>query len=156
MNASLIQALRASFEPLGFRTVTITQAGAAESITVLKRQTWNTNRAIAVIQLESLTSDFGSFLKKNRWKVAMNTGFFPFFYSLGLQMILVCKNPVSAPVNLAHYTNKVDNQLAIIQSIFLIDESQKTFSKGVTWGQFVTGKYQTEIQRILSQFYKEK
>ncbi|HUL43466.1 MAG TPA: hypothetical protein VLY03_03820 [Bacteroidota bacterium] len=156
MNPALLESLRTTFVPLGFRPVEPDRAAAPELQRILKRQTWNTNRAIGVFQIEAVPPDFHKVVKRWGWRIAKKVGFFPFFYSLGIQVIVSCKGPVDAKMNLSHCVNKVDNQLAIVQSIFLIDESSSRFMQARTWGQLITGKYQDDIVRCLRQFYKEK
>ncbi len=52
------------------------------------------------------------------------------------------------------YVAHVDNQWAIIQSIFLVDPSAKVYRSARTWGQFVTGKYQDSIDAALNQHFQ--
>ena len=55
-----------------------------EGICLLKRQTWNTNRAICVVQLSETPSNINSYIKNLRTRVAFKVGFFPLLWGLGL------------------------------------------------------------------------
>ena len=88
-----------------------------------------------------------------RTKVAFKVGFFPLFWGLGLQVILICPGISSINEPISSFAAKVDNQWAIIQSVFFVDPEEGNFIAGRTWGQFLTGKYQDEIFRQLQNNY---
>ena len=118
---------------------------------ILKRQTINTNRAVAFVQLDSLPDDLSGLLKRVKKEVAFRCGFFPIFYGIGTQLVLVVAGAVPEKVELDRYVDKIDNQWSIIQSIFLVQAHSGLVSTTRTWGQYVTGKYQDVILGTLSQ-----
>jgi hypothetical protein len=138
----------------GFRAV----AGASNAIPdvelLLKRQTWNTNRAIVVVALPEVPSDFASYLRQLRRRVAFKCGFFPFFWGIGIQVILVAPGFAQSRLDLNKHVARLDNQWAIIQSVFLVDPSAHVYRSARTWGQLVTGKFQDAIANVLGQYFQ--
>ncbi|PST65007.1 hypothetical protein [Shewanella algae] len=53
----------------------------------------------------------------------------------------------------ADYVAKLDNQWAIVQSVFLVDTVNKVFKEGRAWGQFLSSSYQDAISSELQAFY---
>lgn len=139
---------------LGFRPVEDPGSLISGCVYLSKRQTLNTNRAICVIELKELPDDMESYLKSIRNKVAMKVGFFPLLWGLGLQVVLVSPNSTELKAQISKFVAKVDNQWAIIQSIFFADPIKAEFISARTWGQVVTGKFQDEISSQLSQCYR--
>jgi hypothetical protein len=117
---------------------------------ILKRQTINTNRAVAVVDIDSLPNDPKPLLKKIKKEVAMRCGFFPLFYGIGTQLVLVVSGAKPAEVDVLRYVDKIDNQWSIIQSVFIVHGDSGLVAEGRTWGQVVTGKYQDIIHATLS------
>jgi hypothetical protein len=64
---------------------------------------------------------------------------------LGLQVIAIGAAPVTAD-DLASYTDKIDNQRSIVQSIFAVHESRECFVSARDLGQFLAGKFQDAIE----------
>jgi hypothetical protein len=149
-DAYILQALRDGLRPMGFKEVPLQGARYAPCRLLLKRQTLMANRAIAYIQPESVPDDFAAFLKGWRNRLAWKVGFFPFFYSLGMQMIVSCPGIHRAGISPVKHVAKYDNQFSIIQSVFLIDPGDHRVFQGRTWGQVYTGKYQDKIHAILA------
>jgi hypothetical protein len=85
---------------------------------------------------------------------AFKVKFFPFIYGIGIQMILICPGIVESIDDPKDYVSMVDNQWAIVQSLYLIDDETRTFKEGRTWGQFVTGKFQDIISETIAGFYE--
>jgi hypothetical protein len=147
----LLAQLADGLQPFGFRRVD--DSGAAGELGVallLKRQTWNTNRAVVVVDAPSLPSDFGAFLRRVRTHVAFRAGFFPLLWGIGIQVIVVTSDVASRSLQPARYVAAIDNQWAIVQSVFIVNADAAEFSEGRTWGQFVTGKFQDAISNVLS------
>jgi hypothetical protein len=117
---------------------------------ILKRQTINMNRAIAVVEVDSLPCDPTPLLKKIKKEVAMRCGFFPLFYGIGTQLILVVDGATPAKIDTLRYVDKFDNQWSIIQSVFIVHPDSGLVAEGRTWGQVLTGKYQDIIHETLS------
>lgn len=138
---------------LGFSPIETPSGLIPDCVYLAKRQTFNTNRAICVIQLSALPRDVGAYLKSVRNKVAFKVGFFPLFWGLGLQVILMCPGATSLEASVSDFVARVDNQWAIIQSVFFVDPIKAEFIEARAWGQFVTAKFQDEISRQLEASY---
>lgn len=137
----------------GFRQVTDTTS-IPDATLLLKRQTWNTNRAIVVVRPAEIPADIDSYLRQVRKRVAFQCGFFPFFWGIGIQVVVVAQGISQRGIIPTEHVAKVDNQWAIVQSIFLVDPETSTFQAGRTWGQFVTGKFQDAIATALSRHFR--
>ena len=137
----------------GFREV----AGAARSIPdadlVLKRQTWNTNRAIVVVSLAEVPVDFTGYIHRLRRSVAFRCGFFPVFWGIGIQVVIVAPGLTQSGIDPSQHVARVDNQWAIVQSVFLVDPVARAYRAGRAWGQFVTGPYQEAIAGVLARHF---
>jgi hypothetical protein len=146
--------MKLDLSTLGFKTIENPDRITPGCVYLAKRQTLNTNRAICVIQLDTLPDDMESFLKRIRKKVAFQVGFFPYFWGLGLQVVLVSPGATRLTAHISNFVAKIDNQWAIIQSVFFVDPIKAEFISARTWGQIVTGKFQDEITRQLSTCYR--
>jgi hypothetical protein len=69
-------------------------------------------------------------------------------------VVLICPGITSIDEPLSNFVAKVDNQWAIIQSVFFVDPDRSEFIEQRTWGQFLTGKYQDEISSQLQYRYR--
>lgn len=119
---------------------------------VLKRQNWNTNRAIVMDSLDELPADFGLYVRQLREDVARRCRFIPVLWPIGIQFVI--RVPGAMSIDPSPYVALIDNQWALIQSIFLIDPDRDQFSQARTWGQFVTGKFQDAIAVALDRHYR--
>jgi hypothetical protein len=136
----------------GFAVVP-SRAQDSRADTLLKRQTWNTNRAVVVHYIPTMPDDIRRYLRVLRRQVAFRCGFVPFLWGIGIQVVLVVPESVESDVNPAALVAQIDNQWAIIQSVFIVDPGARTFAEGRTWGQFVTGKFQDAIAAVLSRHF---
>lgn len=143
-----------NFQISGFKDVPQAQNVTNGCVQLLKRQTLNYNRAVCVIVLDQMPDDFEEFLKSVRKKVAFKIGFVPLFWALGLQVIVACPDILKSENSPRKYVAKVNNQWAIIQSIFLIDPEVGGFIEARSWGQTITGKYQNSISNQLKTIYE--
>lgn len=117
-----------------------------------RRCTWNTNRAAALVRWPDGDSDIGPYCRWIKWKLVGQTKFVPFIYELGLQLVVVgdgLRQVVDAPEKLAKVVDLASNQFVVLQSVFVVDESTKRYAHARTWGQYVTGKFQTSIARAI-------
>ena len=57
-------------------------------------------------------------------------------------------------MDFARHVALIDNQWAIVQSLFLVDTADGSYSSARSWGQFVTGKYQDAIAEVLSHHFR--
>ena len=136
----------------GFRQVTDV-SGIADATLLLKRQTWNTNRAVAVVSSARPPADIRSYLRELRRRVAFRCGFFPFFWGIGIQVVIITPGMAQSGIDPTQHVARVDNQWAIIQSVFLADPSSQSYYSARTWGQFITGKFQDAISQTLSRYF---
>lgn len=136
-----------------FKAVQGYESKIPECVCLLKRQTLNTNRAVCVVRLSELPVDMGSYITSLRTRVAFKVGFFPLLWGLGLQVVIFCPNITDVNLIPKDYVNKVDNQWAIVQSVFFVDPQKRIFTEGRTWGQFITGKFQDSISKELQVNY---
>jgi hypothetical protein len=134
----------------GFKRVIFDDSRFNDFKLILKRQTWNTNRAVCVLKKNSMPSNFDLYIKEMRKLAAFKVKFFPFFYGVGIQMIVICPGIIESIGEPKDYVSNVDNQWAIVQSLFLIDDETKIFKEARTWGQFVTGKFQDIISETIA------
>ncbi len=104
---------------------------------------------MVVACLDSAPEDAGPYLLDLRGRAAKQCGYFPFFYGLGLQIVLIAPGLCDAGIDPQEHVAKVDNQWAIIQSLFLVDSTTWKVSASRSWGQFVTGQYQDAIAKAL-------
>lgn len=141
--------MKLNLEKYGFKSIDVPSGLGTDCILLLKRQTLNMNRAICVIRLDELPKNVDAYLKHVRTKVAFKVGFFPLLWSLGLQVVLICPGATCMKARISDFVAKVDNQWAIIQSIYFVDPVKCELIEARTWGQYVTGKFQDEISRQL-------
>ncbi len=138
----------------GFRQVSVRPGDVPDADLLLKRQTWNTNRAVLVAHLQAMPLDLRAHVRLLRRRVAFRCGFVPILWGIGIQLIIVVPGSLQSTVNPSDLVAQVDNQWAIIQSLFLVDPINRSYTSGRTWGQFVTGKFQDAIADVLSQNYR--
>jgi hypothetical protein len=117
------------------------------ALAMLKRQTWNTNRAVVAAEL---TGDVDPFVTALRDDVAKRCRCIPVLWPIGIQMVILARG---ADIDPSRYVALVDNQWALIQSMFVIDPGAGTFREARSWGQVITGKYQNAIGEVLSRHY---
>jgi hypothetical protein len=141
--------LQSALEPMGFRRIKEGDVGCVCG-TIWKRQNLNMNRAVAVIHLDALPEDLAPLLKKVKKEAAFRCGFFPFFYGLGTQLILIVAGSISQKPEVLRYVDKIDNQWSIIQSIFVVQADSGLVDSARTWGQIFTGKFQNAIMAALA------
>lgn len=125
----------------------------ANSELLLKRQTLNTNRAVAVVNLPAVPFDFRAYRDTLRRDVAQTCKYIPFLWGIGIQLIAVAPGILS--VDPSQHIDLVDNQWAIVQSLFLVDPERREYRSARTWGQVFTGKYQNAIETVLRAHYAE-
>jgi len=97
--------------------------------------------------------DLDNYLKVLRKNVAFKVGFFPLFYGVGIQVIIIANCIDLENINTINLVSKVDNQWSIVQSVFMLDTTRKLFNATRTWGQIVTGKYQNKIGEVIESEY---
>ncbi|MFT7387853.1 MAG: hypothetical protein ACI8VC_001096 [Candidatus Endobugula sp.] len=146
--------MQLSLSEYGFKSVQGYEDKIPECICLLKRQNINTNRAICVVQLSEKPKDIGAYIINLRNRVAFKVGFFPLLWGLGLQVIILCPSTTNGSLLPKDYVATVDNQWAIVQSVFFVDAKKNEFIEGRTWGQLITGKFQDAISKELQANYE--
>lgn len=152
--AALLSELSDRLAAHGFRQVEAREKVPTNVLLLLKRQTFNTNRAVVVVRLNDVKADFGAYLKQLRSGVARECGFIPFFWGIGIQVVVLADDLGESRANPSQYLAVLDNQWAIIQSIFLVDVTRGEYYAARTWGQVITGKFQDAITSVLSQRFR--
>jgi hypothetical protein len=154
METNFLTSLMHTMAGHGFRAVTKAPDAIPNLELLLKRQTWNTNRAIVVVVLPELPADFTRYWRRLRRQVAFTCGFFPFFWGIGIQAILMVPGLAQSSLDPNKLVNRLDNQWAIVQSVFLIDPSAQVYRSAHTWGQIFTGKFQEAIAEVVNQYFQ--
>ncbi|HEY0372276.1 MAG TPA: hypothetical protein VGD79_09760 [Thermoanaerobaculia bacterium] len=125
----------------------------ANSELLLKRQTFNMNRAVVVVNLPAVPFDFRAYRDSLRRDVAQTCKYIPVLWGIGIQLIAVAPGILS--IDPSQHIDVVDNQWAIVQSLFLVDPDRREYRSARTWGQVFTGKYQNAIETVLRGHYTE-
>jgi hypothetical protein len=154
MKSKFLQSLTQMMATYGFSEVVEASKAIPNVELLLKRQTWNTNRAIVVVTPPEVRSDFARYFRKLRRRVAFKCGFFPFFWGIGIQVILVVPGLAQSCLDPNKLISRIDNQWAIVQSVFLVDPTVHGYRSASTWGQLVTGKFQDAIADVLGQYFQ--
>lgn len=117
-----------------------------------RRCTLNTNRAVALVQIPDREFVIGPYCQWLKWRFMWQTRFIPFFYEVGLQIVL-CGPGLEArfdtPKPLLSYVDPVSNQFVVLQSLFAVDTDSSQYACARTWGQILTGPIQDSIGRAL-------
>jgi len=116
---------------------------------IWKRKTWNTNRGIVLMDVSEGVNIDKKLIKNITAAMGKSIGYFPFFYPLGLQIILYQKDACSARDLLSSLVDKYDTQTIVVQSIFAVDPIKSEYFAVRTWGQYITGKFQDAIAKAL-------
>ncbi len=152
--SNLAEEMTNQLAPHGFRLVETRQKVPQNVLLLLKRQTFNMNRAVVVVRMDEIREDFERYLKQLRSGVARECGFIPFFWGIGIQVVILADDLGESRLNPARYLAVLDNQWSIIQSIFLVDTAHGEYCTARTWGQVFTGKFQDAINSVLSQRFR--
>ncbi len=121
---------------------------------VWRRRTWCTNRGVAILSLVDTTRHPGEFAQGIKLPLGKAIGYFPFFYGLGLQLVVVGQHFLERARDLYSYVDKYDNQRVVLQSIHLVDTAAGKSLSVRTWGQVITGVFQDAVQIGIERFLK--
>jgi hypothetical protein len=148
----LVAALHEALEPFSFkRLATPPVMKEGEVLAAWRRRTWNTNRAVVLMRAPA-DGLLGAFTRRQKLGIGWKIGFFPIFYSLGIQIVFVGKHILDRATDIESAVDRIDNQLAIAQSIFAVDLSTMQSASARTWLQVLTGQFQDAIQSSISDF----
>lgn len=135
----------------GFRKVT----ADFRDETVSKADFWNRrnlnlNRSIVLLEInQALTVDeLINHLQSIKLKLGKVTGYVPFLNEVGMQVIVYSKSLVAGEHHLKP-VDTVNNQRALIQSVFIVDERNRQYRCAQTVMQTVTGKIQQGIHQSI-------
>jgi hypothetical protein len=145
----LIQTL----EPQGFRQVPSPDKTIQGAVALLKRQNFLSNRAVVIVDLPEVPKPFHRYAAVLRKQVAFRCGFFPVFYGIGIQLVLAAPDMIQSGLRPSDCVARIDNQWAIIQSVFLVDTREQRFLTSRSWGQLVTGQFQDAIAEAIGRHY---
>jgi hypothetical protein len=151
----LVPLLTTALAPHGFvvaRGPLPDRAGGATVIAGWTRKTWNTNRAVIVVEDRSNDTSVGAVARTVRDEIAKPLGYLYFLYGLGLQVIVVGRDLGSRVTDLDVGVDKIDNQWAIVQSIHAVDLTVRRRTSARTWGQLVSGRFQDAIERTVDEW----
>ncbi len=113
-----------------------------------RRCTLNTNRAVALLQRPEGDFAAGPYCQKMKWRLVWLTRFCPFFYEVGLQVVLCgdgLEQAMGPPGELQNYVDRLSNQFVVLQSLFVVDTASGTYRAARTWGQVITNPVQKAI-----------
>jgi hypothetical protein len=89
-------------------------------IAAWKRKTLSMNRAVALVSLGNLSVHPGEFAKAIKKPVGKCIGYFPFFYELGLQLVLIGRGVLDKSSGLEQFLDSRSRSVTL-QSIHLVD-----------------------------------
>jgi hypothetical protein len=141
---TLLIPLTAALSAHGFRPV-----DAPTADLLMKRQNFNTNRAVIVVSAPAVPQDFGAYVREVRDDAARRCRYIPVLWPIGIQLVAVAPGITTSSIDPKNYIALVDNQTALIQSVFLVDPERGEYVSARTWGQFITGKFQDAIEGVL-------
>lgn len=98
-----------------------------------------------------MPENFDAYVRRLRQLVAKKCGYLAVLWPIGIQVVISA--PGALNVDPRPYLALIDNQWALIQSMFLIDPDRNEYREARTWGQFITGKFQDAISATLARTY---
>lgn len=150
-----VQSLDGALAPFLFRKVIQTPVSPDfRVVAAWTLKTWNINRAVVVIEPFSAVEDLRKFVRIVKRQLTKPLGYFPLLYSLGFQIIVVGHQTSKWTPRPSQVVDKFDNQISVAQSIFIIDADTEEATGATTWGQFISGKFQDEIWRVLRDHFR--
>src|SRR5689334_13029713 len=97
------------------------QVEAPTADLLMKRQNFNTNRAVVVVSAPSVPPDFGAWVRQVRDDVSRRCRYIPVLWPIGIQLVAVAPGITTSGIDPKSYVALIDNQTALIQSVFLVD-----------------------------------
>lgn len=134
-----------------FKKISINVADVADAI-IWRRQTWNTNRAVLMIQYDKKAGSGKDYINKLKKLAGRFVRYIFFFYPLGLQVIIYGDEIIDNFCDLEGLVDKLDTQTVLLQSIFIVDLKKNESKHTRTWGQYISGKFQDAIAESISEF----
>lgn len=127
---------------------------AGEVRAMWKHKTWNINRGVALVEVggEALGEPLPSYVTRIGARVGKQIGYFPFFYPLGLQLVLAGRGILVPEETLKKGLDLINNQTVLVQSVHVVDLEARASVSVRTWAQFVTGKFQDAIEGAIRDY----
>jgi hypothetical protein len=144
---AVVAAIEAELTPSGF--VAKQTPATFEEIEVVSawvRKTWQTNRGVVVLRVPPGAHP-GPLSHRLKIPIGKALGYFPFFYGMGLQLVWIGSGITPLTPDLDGFVDSIDNQRSIVQSIFVVDVTNRRAESARTWGQVITGRFQDAIER---------
>lgn len=117
----LAQHIEEAIVPSSFKRIEAQLADESiQLIAAWKRKTLNMNRGIALVSLAKQAAHPGEFAKTIKKPMGKFIGYFPFFYEIGLQLVLVGRTILDRSTGLEQFLDTV-SQSVTLQSIHLVD-----------------------------------
>jgi hypothetical protein len=127
-----------------------------KNIQFWKKKNLNINRSVVLIEIlgKMAFDQLVDFLHEIKTDLGKETGFIPFLYEVGMQIIVV-GNLISGGENQKKAVDTYNDQNALIQSLFVIDNDSKKYYKVKSWAQYISGKYQKAIDLAIMDLIKK-
>ena len=135
-----------------FRPLPNPERAVPGAVALLKRQNLVSNRAVLVLNLAEIPIDFSQYASTLRRQVAFRCGFFPFFYGIGIQLVVAAPGIILSDLNPTDYVARIDNQWSIIQSVFFVDTREHKYVTSRSWGQLIVGQFQDAIAEAIGRY----
>ena len=136
----LINELNQAMTPFGYQKVS-----SSSSIATWRRRSFIGQSALVLLDFPQ-NEDAFNFVHREKYRIGKELGYFPVFYALYLQIILVG----NTTQELEGCVDKVDNQRCVLQSTHLINLLDGTSRSTRTWGQFISGPFHDAIEDSIS------
>ena len=116
-----------------------------------KLKTFNINRGVALVETDAATlpEPLANFATRVSGPLGKQIGYFPFFYPLGLQVVIVGRGILVSQEALKKGLDLLNNQTVLVQSIHAVDTEARDSVSVRTWAQFATGKFQDAIEAAI-------
>ena len=144
----LAESIRDHIRPHGFLRHSRPGMAGLGVVGFWRRRTLMSNRAVALVRRPEADFEFGPFCQSLKWKLMRQTLSVPFFYEVGLQIVVAGEGLgplLDRPGGLVSVVDQYDNQFVVLQSVFAVDLTTHRYSCERTWGQILTGKFQDAI-----------
>jgi len=142
--SEVLEALGETLRERGYRSITAVDVGAC-----WVRRTFNTNRAVVLLDVPDNVDDPAPWAREQRLRCARAVGFrIPLFFHPGVQIVTLGPSAVTEP---SAAVDRYDNQWCVIQAIHVVDLERPDVTSGATWGQVVSGSDQEAVAHRLQQ-----
>ncbi|MFN8277226.1 MAG: hypothetical protein U0T84_07075 [Chitinophagales bacterium] len=114
------------------------------------RRNLNLNRSIVLLEINQTlkVDELINHLQTIKLKLGKVTGYVPFFNEVGMQVVVYASNMVAGAIQLKP-VDTINNQRALIQRVFIIDERNGQYRCAQTVMQTITGKIQQGIHQTI-------